>query len=63
MTNEFKKKISRKEKYSNRERYEVNCRVEELQMINELWILEGKKRNKVIIELVKKRLEELKEGK
>ena len=32
-------------------------------MINELGKLEGKKRNKVIIELVKKRLEELKEEK
>ena len=60
MTNEFKKKISRKEKYCNRARYEVNCSAEEFQMINELGRLEGKKRNKVIIELVKKRLQELK---
>ena len=50
MTNEFKKKISRKEKYSNRARYEINCSVEEFQMINELGILEGKKRNRAIIE-------------
>ena len=63
MTNEIKKKISRKEKYSNRARYEVNCSVAEFQMINELGRLEGKKRNKVIIELVKKRLQELKEEK
>ena len=63
MTNEIKKKISRKEKYRNRARYEINCSVEEFQMINELGRLEGKKRNKVIIELVKKRLEELKEEK
>ena len=55
MTNEFKKKKS------GRARYEVNCSVEEFQMINELGRLEGKKRNKVIIELVKKRLQELKE--
>ena len=58
MTNEIKRKRKR---YSNRARYEVNCSVEEFQMINELGRLEGKKRNKVIIELVKKRLEELKE--
>ena len=63
MTNEFNKKISRKEKYSNRARYEINCSVEEFQMINELGKLEGKKRNRAIIELVKKRLEELKEEK
>ena len=63
MTNEIKKKISRKEKYSNRARYEVNCSVTEFEMINELGRLEGKKRNKVIIDLVKKRLEELKEEK
>ena len=56
MTNENKKKRTR------RARYEVNCSVEEFQMINELGRLEGKKRNKLIIELVKKRLEELKEG-
>ena len=61
MINEIKKKISRKEKYSNRARYEVNCSVKEFEMISELSKLEGKKRNKVIIELVKKRLEELKE--
>ena len=63
MTNEFKKKISRKEKYSNRARYEINCSVAEFEMINELGRLEGKKRNRVIIELVKKRLEEIKEDK
>ena len=63
MTNEIKKKISRKEKYSNRARYEVNCSVEEFQMINELGRLEGKKRNIAIIDLVKKRLEEIKENK
>lgn len=57
MTNEIKKKRTR------RARYEVNCSMEEFQMINELGRLEGKKRNKVIIELVKKRLEELKENK
>ena len=57
MTNENKKKRTR------RARYEVNCSVEEFQMINELGRLEGKKRNKVIIELVKRRLEELKENK
>ena len=58
MTNEIKRK---RKKYINRARYEVNCSVEEFQMINELGRLEGKKRNKVIIDLVKKRLEELKE--
>ena len=57
MTNEIKKKKSR------RARYEVNCSVEEFQMINELGRLEGKKRNRAIIDLVKKRLEELKENK
>ena len=57
MTNEIKRKRNR---YINRARYEVNCSVEEFQMINELSKLEGKKRNKVIIELVKKRLQELK---
>lgn len=51
-----------KKKYP-RHRYEVNCTEEELEMINELGRLEGKKRNKVIIELVKRRLEELKENK
>ena len=60
MTNEIKRK---RKKYINRARYEVNCSVEEFQMISELSKLEGKKRNKVIIELVKKRLEELKEDK
>ena len=63
MLNEIKKKINRKEKYSNRARYEINCSVAEFEMINELGRLEGKKRNKVIIELVKKRLQELKEEK
>ena len=58
MSNEIKRK---RKKYIGRARYEVNCSVEEFQMINELGRLEGKKRNKVIIELVKKRLEELKE--
>ena len=50
-----------KKKYP-RHRYEVSCTEEELEMINELGRLEGKKRNKVIIELVKRRLEELREG-
>lgn len=58
MTNEIKRK---RKTYPDRARYEINCSVEEFQMINELGRLEGKKRNKVIIELVKKRLEELKE--
>ena len=50
-----------KKKYP-RYRYEVSCTEEELEMINELGRLEGKKRNKVIIELVKRRLEDLKEN-
>ena len=53
MTNEIKRK--------RRPRYEISCSEEDLKMVNELSKLEGKKRNKVIIELVKKRLEELKE--
>lgn len=45
-----------------RHRYEVNCSEEEINLIKELSKLEGKKRNKMIIDLVKRRLEELKEG-
>ena len=51
-----------KKKYP-RYRYEVSCTEEELKMINELGRLEGKKRNRAIIELVKKRLEEIEENK
>ena len=43
-------------------RYEVNCTEEELNLIKELSKIEGKKRNKMIIDLVKRRLEELKEN-
>ena len=57
MTNENKKKRTR------RARYEINCSEKELEMINELGKLEGKKRNKAIIDLIKARLEELKEVK
>ena len=45
-----------------RHRFEVNGSEKEINLIKELAKLEGKKRNKVIIELVKKRLEELKEN-
>ena len=56
MTNETKKR-------KRRPRYEISCSEEELKMINELSKLENKRRNIIVIELVKKRLEELKENK
>lgn len=43
-------------------RYEVNCSKEDVELIKQLAKLEGKKRNKMIIDLVKRRLEELKEN-
>ena len=45
-----------------RHRFEVNASEKDINLIKELAKLEGKKRNKVIIELVKKRLQELKEN-
>lgn len=50
------------DKKKRRPRYEITCSEDEFQMINELGRLEGKKRNRAIIELVKRRLEELKQS-
>ena len=55
--------MSEIKKRKRRARYEINCSEEELEMINKLGRLEGKKRNKAIIDLIKARLEELKENK
>ena len=55
--------MSEIKKRKRRARYEINCSEEELEMINKLGRLEGKKRNKAIIDLIKARLEELKEEK
>ena len=44
-----------------RHRFEVNASEKEINLIKELAKLEGKKRSTMIIDLVKKRLEELKE--
>lgn len=49
-------------KRKRRPRYEISCSEEELNMINELSKLEGKRRNVIVVELVKKRLQELKGG-
>ena len=44
-------------------RFELTCSEKEKALIYELAELEGKKKNQMIIELVKRRLEELKENK
>ena len=47
-----------------RHRFEVNASEKEINLIKELAKLEGKKtKSKMIIDLVKKRLEEIKENK
>ena len=46
-----------------RHRFEVNASEKDIILIKELAKLEGKKRSKMIIDLVKKRLEEIKENK
>ena len=46
-----------------RHRFEVNASETDINLIKELSKLEGKKRSKMIIDLVKRRLEELKEDK
>ena len=46
-----------------RYRFEVNASEKEINLIKELAKLEGKKRSKMVIDLVKRRLEELKEEK
>ena len=46
-----------------RHRFEVNASEKEINLIKELAKLDGKKRSIMIIELVKKRLQELKEEK
>lgn len=43
-------------------RLEITCSYEEKELINKLAIIEKKKRNQMIIDMVKEKLEELKEG-
>ena len=43
-------------------RLEITCSYEEKDLINKLAEIEGKKRNQLIIDMVKEKLEELKEG-
>lgn len=49
-------------KKQRRPRYEITCSKEELEMLNELSKLMKKKRNRILIELAKDKLEELKEN-
>ena len=46
-----------------RHRFEVNASEKDINLIKKLAKLEGKKRSKMIIELVKKRLEEIENNK
>lgn len=56
-------KVHDKYRKSRPARFELTCSDDEKALIYELADLEGKKKNQMIIDLIKKRLEELKENK